>query len=190
MRASLLTHAKPAESSPVDMDGWVLVTAPDAVAYAQSMLRDRAAAEDVVQDCYCRLLQKADVYDLPRDGRKLLFESVTNACINRATRARHIISLDATGTDESCLHTAVADKSAAPPERVLMDRELEHAIAAALAKLPLPQRAALELKSLGQSLQDIGETLEVSPNYAGVLIHRARQAMAEYLAPFLEERAG
>ena len=50
-----------------DLDAWVLSTAPDAVAYAVSLLRDRAAAEDVVQDCYCRLLQKADVYDLPRE---------------------------------------------------------------------------------------------------------------------------
>ncbi len=176
--------------APADLDAWVLSTAPDAVAYAVSLLRDRAAAEDVVQDCYCRLLQKGDVYDLPRDGRKLLFESVTNACINRVTRARNILSLDAAREDDASLHDAVADKTAAPPERVLMDRELEEAIAAALAKLPVAQRAALELKSLGHSLQDIGEALEVSPNYAGVLIHRARQAMAEQLAPFLEERAG
>ena len=173
-----------------DLEAWILATAPAAVAYAASLLRDRAAAEDVVQDCYCRLLQKANVYDLPRDGRKLLFESVTNACINRATRARLVLSLDAPGENEASLHEAVADKSAAPPERTLMHRELEQAIAAALATLPVAHRAALELKSLGHSLNDIGEALGVSPNYAGVLIHRARQAMAERLAPFLEERAG
>jgi RNA polymerase sigma-70 factor (ECF subfamily) len=179
-----------AAASPADLDAWVLSTAPDAVAYAASLLRDRGAAEDVVQDCYCRLLQKADVYDLPRDGRKLLFESVTNACINRATRARLVLSLDAASEDEVTLHDVVADKSAATPERALMHRELEQAVAAALATLPVAHRAALELKSLGHSLQDIGEALGVSPNYAGVLIHRARQAMAERLAPFLEERAG
>ena len=65
-----------------------------------------------------------------------------------------------------------------------------HDSLSALAQLPVSHRAALELKSLGHSLQDIGESLGVTPNYAGVLIHRARQAMAERLAPFLEERAG
>src|SRR5437868_12477508 len=103
MRAGLLSAAKPHSASPAELDAWVLSTAPDAVAYAASLLRDRGAAEDVVQDCYCRLLQKADVYDLPRDGRKLLFESVTNACINRATRARHVLSLDATGDGDASL---------------------------------------------------------------------------------------
>ena len=189
-RAGPLSNAEKAAASPADLDAWVLSTAPDAVAYAASLLRDRAAAEDVVQDCYCRLLQKADVYDLPRDGRKLLFESVTNACINRATRDRHVLSLDAADEDDASLHEVVADADAAPPDRVLMRRELEQAIASALAKLPVAHRAALELKSLGHSLLDIGEALGVSPNYAGVLIHRARQTMAEHLAPFLEERAG
>ena len=42
------------------LDAWVLATAAEAVAYAASLLRDRAAAEDVVQDCYCRLIEKAD----------------------------------------------------------------------------------------------------------------------------------
>src|SRR5215471_6362081 len=107
-RAGLVSNA--------DLDAWVLSTAPDAVAYAASLLRDRAAAEDVVQDCYCRLLQKANVYDLPRDGRKLLFESVTNACINRATRARHVLSLDAADEDDASLHEVVADADAAPPD--------------------------------------------------------------------------
>jgi RNA polymerase sigma-70 factor (ECF subfamily) len=186
-----LSNAKPIPPSAPDLDAWVLSTAPEAVAYAFSLLRERAAAEDVVQDCYCRLLQKAHMYDLPRDGRKLLFESVTNACINRVTRARHVLSLDQSGGDEELsLHETVADSEAATPERILMRRELERAITSALAALPVSHRAALELKSLGHSLQDIGEALGVSPNYAGVLIHRARQEMAERLAPFLEERAG
>src|SRR5262245_20068825 len=127
-----------------DLDAWVLATAADAVAYAASLLRDRAAAEDVVQDCYCRLLARADVYDLPRDGRKLLFAAVSNACINRRGRARLLLSLDG-GADG--LHDVVGDRHAEPPDDVLMRHELELAVAAALQRLPETQRAALELKS-------------------------------------------
>jgi RNA polymerase sigma-70 factor (ECF subfamily) len=168
-----------------DPDAWVLATAPEATAYAVSLLHDRNVAEEIVQDCYCRLLQKADVYDLRRDGRRLLFRSVTNACISYTTRARPAASLDGTGGDD--LRGLVADRNAEPAERVLMRRELEEAIADGLRALPITQRAALELKSLGQSLEEIGAALRVSANNAGVLVHRARQAMARRLEPYLKE---
>jgi RNA polymerase sigma-70 factor (ECF subfamily) len=173
--------------APDDLGAWVLASAPAAVAYAASLLRDRAAAEDVVQDCFCRLLQKADAYDLPRDGRKLLFRAVTNACLNRVSRGRPLLSLY---TGDGGLHEVVADRAAEPAERVLMRRELEQAVAEALQELPPTQRAALELKSLGHSLQEIADALGVSPSNAGVLVHRARQATARRLAPHLEERSG
>jgi RNA polymerase sigma factor (sigma-70 family) len=173
------------------LDAWILATAADAVVYATSLLRDRSAAEDVVQDCYCRLLAKAGVYNLPRDGRKLLFEAITNASINRLTRARPLLSLDTAGDDGESLHGAVADPEARSPERLAMNRELELAIGAALEELPPVQRAALQMKSLGHSLEEIGSALGVTSNHAGVLIHRARQTMARLLAPYLaHEKTG
>src|SRR5262245_30361949 len=64
-RCSLSAKGRP-ESDAVD--AWVRETLPRAVAYARSLLRDLPAAEDVAHDCYCRLLRRADIYDLPRDG--------------------------------------------------------------------------------------------------------------------------
>ena len=58
---------------------------------------------------------------------------------------------------------------------------------ARLAKLPPMQRAALELKSLGHSQQEVAEVLGVSTTNAGVLVHRARQAMARELSDYLDE---
>jgi RNA polymerase sigma-70 factor (ECF subfamily) len=171
----------------VDLDAWVLATAADAVAYAASLLRNRAAAEDVVQDCYCRLLARADRYDLARDGRKLLFAAVTNACINVRSRTRPVNSFD---EGENGLEPIVTDRRAEPPDHAVQRRELELAVSDALQRLPAMQRAALELKGLGHSLQDIAEALNTSAGNAGVLIHRARQAMAIYLAPYLEEPVG
>lgn len=173
-----------------DLDAWVLATAPRAVAFATSLLRDRDRAEDVVQDCYCRLLQKADQYDLPGSGVKLLFKAITRACINLTSRDRHILSLQALGgrNDEGAWETEDT-RTAAPPEAAI-HRELEQAVGAALARLPVSQRAALELRSLGHSQQEIGELLEVTSSHAGVLVHRARQAMAAYLAPLIGETNG
>jgi RNA polymerase sigma-70 factor, ECF subfamily len=172
------------------LDAWVLATAPRAVAYAASLLGDRHQAEDVVQDCYCRLLQKSDTYDLPGSGVRLLFKAITRACINLTTRKRPVLSLHALrGPGESAAMEAV-DTRTATPEQALMGHELQQAVGTALAKLPVPQRAALELRCLGHSQQEIAELLDVSPSHAGVLVHRARLAMAALLTPLLGEAAG
>jgi RNA polymerase sigma-70 factor (ECF subfamily) len=175
---------------PNDLDAWVLATAPRAVAYAASLLRDRSRAEDVVQDCYLRLWQKADQYDLPNSGMKLLFKAITRSCINISTRERRILSLDVRNGQEEGLGWQLADATAPEPDRNLMYQELEKAVSDGLSRLPVLHRAALELRSLGHSQQEIGEMLEITAGHAGVLVHRARKAMADYLAPFVGEAMG
>jgi RNA polymerase sigma-70 factor (ECF subfamily) len=159
-----------------ELEAWVLATAPRAVAYATSLLANRAAAEDVVQECYYRLL-RAGRYDLGRDGVKLLFRAITNACINITERRGRV-------QEGSALDEAAAP-AADQPEKSAMNRELEDAVGNGLARLPVQQRAALELRILGHSQQEIADTLAVTPNHAGVLIHRARQAMTDYLVPYI-----
>jgi RNA polymerase sigma-70 factor (ECF subfamily) len=169
-----------------DLNGWVVATLPRAVAYASSLLNDRSLADDVVHDCFCRLIRKADVYDLKLDGTKLLYRAVTHACFNRNSRDRPHLSLDGrVGADSRPIE--IEDHRMIAPLQPLLDHELEQAIADGLGRLPLAQRAALELKSLGHSQQEIAEALETTPTNAGVLIHRARQAMARQLATYLEE---
>jgi RNA polymerase sigma-70 factor, ECF subfamily len=165
------------------LEAWVLNTLPRAVAFAMSLLADRHAADDVVHDCYCRLLHKAGEYDLLRDGTKLLFRAVTNACIDRQ-RQKKPLSLEGM-TSGSALH----DPHAREPLETLLHREMTDMVEATLACLPVQQRAALQLKSLGHSLHEIAATLQISVSNAGVLIHRARQVVAERLTRFREETA-
>jgi RNA polymerase sigma factor (sigma-70 family) len=166
------------------LDDWVRATAPRAVAYARSLLRNPHDAEEIVQDCYGRLLAKADVYDLPRDGVKLLLTAVSNACLNLKSRRRNVFRLVRSEDDEDAIDDP-PDCKATSPADAASGNELATAVAIALRKLPVQQRAAIELKSLGHSQQEIGEILNVTSNNAGVLVHRARQALAELLAPHL-----
>ena len=168
-----------------DADAWVLSTLPRAVAYAAGLLRDRASAEDIVHDCYCRLLRKADVYDLPRDGTRLLFRAITNACIDVSRGRGPVGSYDQWEDDRRSLE--LADVSAAEPWRQMEHRELQEAIGRGLDELPPMQRAAIELKSMGHSLQEIAEALGVTLSNAGVLIHRGRQALARRIGRFIDE---
>jgi len=176
-----------AASSPGALDAWILATAPRAVAYARSLLRDPHQAEDVVHDCYCRLLAKADTYDLPRDGLKLLFRSITNACINAKTRRRTMFRLVHSDDDDS--PDDPIDTTALPPDALLMGRELEKFVADGLAKLPEAQRAALELRVLGHTQQEVAEILGVTATHAGVLIFRARKSLTAFLGPYLQSEA-
>ncbi len=170
-----------------DLDAWVLATAPRAVAYAASLLRDWARAEDVVQDCYFRLLQKAGQYDLPNSGVKLLFKAITRACINLTTRGRRVLSLDNVNNRDENNGWELADRRVQEPDRHMMHKELELAVKEGLARLPVLHRAALELKSIGHTQQEIADMLDITAGHAGVLVHRARQAMAGYLAPYVGE---
>ncbi len=162
---------------------------PRALAYAASLVRNHDLAQDLVHDCYCRLLQKAAVYDLPRDGLKILLRAITNAAIDLQRRQRVVRSLDTGDMENGPESAEVVDRRMEEPVAVAMTRELEQALEAGLAQLPLAQRAAFQMKSTGHSLQEIAETLTISVSHAGVLIHRARQSLAQFLAPYLENTA-
>ncbi len=168
------------------LNEWVLATAPGAVAYARSLLRDPHDAEDIVQDCYLRLLAKAHAYDLPRDGMKLLLASISNASIN--LRTRHKPTFGFFRSDDGTLDDP-QDRTAIPPEDVVIGNELNGAMAGALKQLPPQQRAAVELKAMGYSQNEIAEMLNTTQSNAGVLIHRARQALEVLLAKFLQGEA-
>lgn len=167
------------------LEAWAAAVLPRAVAYARSLLKDRSQAEDVVQECLYRLLRRAGEYELLRDGVKLLFRAVSNLCINKAQRDKTLASLDTGGDEEGAI--PVEDRLAELPEQALLRDELQAAVDAALQKLPPLQRAALELRALGQGKAEIAAVLEISASNAGVLVYRARQFLAEELAPLLED---
>jgi RNA polymerase sigma-70 factor (ECF subfamily) len=181
-----LSYGNPPDAKRKELEAWVLSTLPRALGYASSLLRDRTLADDVVHDCYLRLLEKADVYDLLHDGTKLLYKAITNACVDRNHRQRVVLSLSAAGPHAADRpETDVEDRRDAGPLGNAIHKELESAVEAAIARLPVAQRAALELKSLGYSIEEIGEALHTTASNAGVLVHRARKALAGGLGGFM-----
>ena len=164
-----------------DLENWVRTTLPRALGYARAVLRDQIAAEDVVQDCYVRLIEHADRYDLLQDGLKILLRSVFHACLDRVTRERSLLSLDDTpnGAHEIC------DRSSPDPPQEAMAHELSDRIEQALARLPVGQRAAVHLAALGYSLPEVAEIMGTTHGNARVLVHRARKSLEAELESFL-----
>lgn len=165
-----------------EVSAWVDMVLPRAFAFARTLVVDVATAEDLVHDCVFRLWQRRDAYDLKSDGLRLLFRSLANAAVDRFRRAGREQS-EAWISDESNAVTSAEPE----PAEVLLYAETQSIVAVAMAKLSVNQRAALQMSSLGCSLKEIAEALTVSEQNAGVLVHRARKAMEEMLAPYLKD---
>jgi RNA polymerase sigma-70 factor, ECF subfamily len=164
------------------IDDWVRDEGPRAVAYAMTLVRDRSVAEDEVQEAFVSLLRHRERYDLARDGRKLLYTAVTNRCRNVLARRRgHEPLSDDDGGER------VADRRGGSPVDVAVAHELSDRIDAALLALPERQRAVLHLASLGWGLPEIADVVGVTANNAGVLLHRARRALADALGSWIDE---
>lgn len=169
------------------LQAWVLAVAPRATAFARSLVNDPNRADDLVQECLYRLLRRADKYDLVRDGVKLLFQAISNLCINEATRRKAVASLDAAEKDDRPI--PVPDAAGLRPDEILEHREFEEKVRTAVQTLPPMQRAAVELRSLGMSKEQIGEVLGVTATNAGVLVHRGRLALAGVLGVPVSEKS-
>jgi len=169
------------------LGAWVAGTVQRALAYAVTLVRNPTEAEDIVHDCYIRLLARSDRYDLLSDGTKLLFRSITNACINWTQRRPPLVSLEAAEQASGADCLALADKADADPEHRAICGELEAAVAEALAELSVSQRAIVELRGLGHSLVEVADILEISHANARVMLHRARRTLATRLRPFIED---
>jgi RNA polymerase sigma-70 factor (ECF subfamily) len=169
--------------TPDDVEGrleyWVRRTLPKAITFARSVTSDFHEAEDLVQDCFARLLAKRSEYDLPADGWKLLLRSITHAAIDRRRR-RKPLRLD---VDEDGRSKIDGLALAREPEPIspLMTRELQKKIDIAIESLPWIQRTVIELKGQGLSLQEIADAVTITPNHVGVVLYRARAAMYHLL---------
>ena len=107
---------------------------PPPLAYISSLLSNRTLAEDVVHDCYVRLLEKADTYNLVRDETKLLYKAITHACIDKNYRDRRLLSLELE-CDGQLEGRAVVDHRPRIRTAGAVGRELEVAVTHELNRL-------------------------------------------------------
>ncbi len=163
-----------------ELERWVRNSLPKALVFARTLCSDEHTAEDLVHDCFCRLLAKRDKYDLLADGWRLLLRSITNAAIDRHRKNEPTL-LESLTDDGGSAINAVPDGRGQEPLQIVMNRELEQTIETALKRLPFAQRAVLELKSLGMSQTEIADSLAITENNVGVLLYRAREKMSKLL---------
>jgi RNA polymerase sigma factor (sigma-70 family) len=143
--------------------------------YARSLLRDRAAADDLVQDCLERAVTRWHQRRADGDARTWLFTILHNLAISRlrqnARRGAHV-PLDDAGESVT----------ARPPTQE--DRLHHHEVLRAIETLPEEQRSVLLLVSVEDlSYAEAARVLDIPVGTVMSRLSRAREKLAKAMAP-------
>jgi RNA polymerase sigma factor (sigma-70 family) len=141
----------------------------DVYAYVATLLRDRAAAEDVTAQAFERAFRRLRSFDRRRgEERAWLFGIARNAAIDELRRRRRTARMAAEPADE-----VSPDEDADVVLRRATVRD-------ALSRLPAREREVIALKfHAGMSNSELAAVLGVSESNAGTLLYRALQKLRQ-----------
>ncbi|HEC08263.1 MAG TPA: sigma-70 family RNA polymerase sigma factor [Acidimicrobiales bacterium] len=150
---------------------------------AMSLTRNRADAEDLVQDTLIRAYRAIERFD-GRHPRAWLLTILRNAQINRTRRRRPELLHDPDTEMDRLATTTAGDEH--DPEAVVVDPVFDATVKAALEALPVKFRRPVELVDLGGlSYQEAADQIQVPVGTVMSRLHRARKRMRAHL-----EKAG
>ncbi|MEP0841964.1 MAG: RNA polymerase sigma factor [Phycisphaerae bacterium] len=138
-----------------------------AAGYARSILRDRHAAEDAVQQAALRGFERFADFDAARPFKGWWFAILRNCCLDalRRSRVRAAIPLDG--------HEPAAPVGPAPEWEALAD---------GMERLSPEHREILRLRYFGElSYRELAEALAIPPGTVMSRLHLARHSLAEQL---------
>lgn len=136
--------------------------------YARALARDVAGADDLVQDCLARALEKLHLWQEGTDLRAWLFTILHNQYVNQVRRA--VREGAAVGLSETEPMLARAPHQG----KRLELRDLERAI----AKLPDEQRSVVLLVGLeGMRYEEVAEILDIPIGTVRSRLSRGREAL-------------
>ena len=145
----------------------------------QSLTRNRADTEDLVQETLIRAYKAIDRFD-GRYPRAWLLTILRNAQINRTRRRRPELLRDPDVEMDRLAATSIGD--ADDPEHQVVDPVFDADVCAALDALPERFRRPVELVDLGgMSYQEAADQLGVPVGTVMSRLHRARRRMRAQL---------
>jgi RNA polymerase sigma factor (sigma-70 family) len=154
------------EPTTARFDALYRATASDVFAYVMTLLRDRAAAEDVVSATFERAYRRQSGFD-PKRGtqRAWVFGIARNAALDELRARKRTAALLTDPEDPRVQHDDGADDEAALRRAT---------VASALAGLDPRERELIALKfHAGLDNAEIAKVLAISVANAGTRVHRA-----------------
>lgn len=155
------------------------------VRFADRIVRDRAAAEDIAQDALLALWQRRGSLPSGMVPQAWLFHVTRNRALNVVRR----VDVVARGEAVLALSLTLDDQHQSDAEQALFEAELHAAIDAAVAALPPRCREVFLLsREQGMRQTDIAARLGVSLKAVEAHITKALRHLRSALAPWLERR--
>ena len=177
---------------------------------ARLYVRDRAVAEEVVQEAWVALLRGIDRFEGRSSLRTWLFRIVANLAKTRAVREARTVPFSALAGEEAedegpsvppdrfrgpgdrwAGHWATPPEEWGRPEQELLSAETRDVIDRAVAALPDGQRRVITLRDVeGWSSEEVCNVLELSETNQRVLLHRARTKVRHALDAYVTGSQG
>jgi RNA polymerase sigma-70 factor (ECF subfamily) len=151
-------------------------------AVALRLTRNRADAEDLVQDTYVKALRFAHQFRPGTNLKAWLFTILLNTWRNRVRdSARGVVDVDSDRVDEAAGQDAVGAPET--PERILLRASLDADLRAALDELPEVFRTAVWLRDVEElSYADIAGVIGVPIGTVMSRISRGRRRLFQRLS--------
>ena len=169
---------------------------------ARMYVKDKAAAEEVVQETWLGVLQGIDRFEERSSLKTWIFRILTNRAKTKGEREGRTVpfsGLAGTGDDEGSVDadrflgpdSATPGAWAAPPRAwphdAALNSEALRVIKAAIEMLPDAQREVIRLRDiLGWNAEEVAEALMISDGNQRVLLHRARSKVRAALERYLD----
>jgi RNA polymerase sigma-70 factor (ECF subfamily) len=154
-------------------------------------VRAPSVAEDIAQDVFMRVVQKAAEFKHEARFSTWVFTIARNLCIDhqRKMSIRRHPSLDhgssPSGTGRTLGERTADSRPAASVERLAIGTELSRKIAHAVEELPADQREVFLLREIGNiSFKDIGEMIGVPESTAKSRMRYALERLQEALSDY------
>lgn len=156
---------------------------------ALRLLRDPAAAEDVVQESFLKLMSNAERIEGRARLATWLYRVVYNACIDRLREQKRLVPVPDDADEAAVPMPSVLVDFRLSPEEMLRDAQTREALEEAIASLSPTLRAAFLLRDVeGLTTAEAAEALSVSEANLKVRLHRARLALRERLSDHVAAR--
>jgi RNA polymerase sigma-70 factor (ECF subfamily) len=169
---------------------------------ARGFVRDRAVAEEVVQETWLAVLNGIDRFEGRSSLKTWIFQILINRARTRAVRERRSAPFSALAADDDSAvdadrfpgdrrarhwSAAPSDWRALPEERLLGRETLAH-VRGAIEALPPRQATVLVLRDVeGWEPEEVCAAFGLSPGNQRILLHRARSKVRAALGDYLAE---
>ena len=151
---------------------------PPLVRIAEGIVRERAVAEEVVQDVLLEVWRRREVLGNEESPRAYLIRAARNRALNHVRHLRV--------QQKSAPYIGGRDADAPEGMSRLVEAELDSAVRDAVAGLPPRCREVFELSRVhGLSYAEIARSLEISVKTVEAQMGKALRVLRERLAPWL-----